>query len=228
MDLNTCGGTHIASTDQILSFFITASKKNELHFICGLKGLSFIAEHNQALLEVSQSINQPIDTSLSFLSSQFSSLSKQQLENSTRSIVLLRSLFELLHRTFLTNQLPDKSVFSTSSSFKDILSWNIWSQSDFSILVMDCPVDKKIVSEAIKIVSDFEQVFISMLLVANETLIISVNHPDRVNLNAKTISDKFKEKFSCKGGGNEFFSQLLLKGIDFATLYDFSKTIFPA
>ena len=229
VDLNTCGGTHISSTDQMLSFFITSTKKNEIHFICGLKALSFLSQYNQNIIQVSQSANQPFDKTLDFVFQQFTSLSKQQHDQTFFIINLLRTFFESLHQKIDAFTADQNSLVLSSGSFKDILTWKIWSESETIVLLMACPIDKKLGSEAVKILSEFEQSFMSFLLVANDTLLINVNHPDKAPFNARDITASFKKFFpTSKGGGNDFFSQLLLKELDnpFTLIEQNIKTLF--
>ena len=214
VDLNTCGGTHISSTDQLLSFFISSTKKNEINFICGLKGLSFLAVHNQELLNVSQTINQPFDKSLTYLSTQFASLSKQQLDTTIITVNLLKSFFVSLHQQFSVMDFSSNDPSPASSSFKDIFTWHMWFTHNSTVLIIECPIDKKLGSEALKIFSEFEQNYIVLLLAASDTLLISSNHPERSSFTARAIADHFKKIFpNSKGGGNEFFSQLLILGL---------------
>lgn len=229
VDLNTCGGTHISSTDQLMSFFITSHKKSELSFICGLKGLSFLAEHNQSLLQSSLSINQPFESTLSYLSNQFSSLSKQQLDSSSLTVNLLRTFFASLQQNLnpLDPALPGSNY--SSSSFKDTFTWHIWFHKSITFLLLECPIDKKLGSEALKIFSDFDQNFITFLLASQDTLLINVSHPSSSPLTARGIADKFKAIYpTSKGGGNDFFAQLLLKDIGhlFSTIEEDIKGLF--
>ncbi len=229
VDLNTCGGTHISSTDQILSFIITSIKKNEIHFICGLKGLSFIASHNEVLLKASQAVNQPFESSLPFLLNQYTLLAKQQIEHSAFSTNLLKTFFASLYQKMETLVSQNSTAVLSSGQFKDTYAWNMWVESGTVILFMECPVDKKIASEAGKFFSDVSQPIISFVLVSNDTLVINVNHPENTPFNARVLADTFKKTFSnSKGGGNEYFSQLLLKGLanPFAIIEEHIKGLF--
>ena len=213
VDLNTCGGTHISSTDRILSFFITTVKKDEIYFICGLKGLDFLSNFNKQLLESCSLNNQPFDNVLPFLSAQYPVLQKQSIESANITTNLLKSFIESLYQRCTNSIPPDENKFFCSNPVKDIYTWKVWTRTSGMFLLFSSPVDKKICSEACKVFSDFPITCVSLLLVANNILIISVNHAQQTGLNARTLADLFKAKFSCKGGGNEFISQLLLQGV---------------
>ena len=225
VDLNTCGGTHISSTDQLLSFFITSTKKNEIHFICGLKGLSFLSQHNQNLIQISQSSNQPFDKTLDFIFQRFTTLSKQQLQNTSFSVNLLRSFFESV--CYLSSAIdPNQTPFVLSSpQFMDTFKWHLWHQFDSFILLMECPIDKKLGSEAVKFFSEVKESFMIILLVADKILLLSVNHPQQAPFTARSIADKFKDTFKCKGGGNEFFTQLFIQDLSFPDIEEFLKNL---
>ena len=221
IDLNTCGGTHISSTDRILSFFITTVKKDEIYFICGLKGLDFLSNFNKQLLESSSLNNQPFDKVLPFLSSQYPVLQKQSIESANVTTNLLKTFFESLYQRYTNYISSDNSNFFCSNPVKDIFTWKVWTKPSCMFLLFSSPVDKKIGSEACKFFSDVPITCVSLLLVANNILIISVNHASQIDLNARALADLFKAKFSCKGGGNEFISQLLLDGVSFQDIESF-------
>lgn len=231
VDLNTCGGTHISSTDQLLGFFISSTKKSEINFICGLKALSFLANHNQELLDASQTINQPFDKTLSYLSTQITSLSKQQLDTNIVTVNLLKSYFVSLHQqiSLLDPSQSDRSI--VSSTFKDTFAWHMWSTHESTVLIAECPIDKKFGAEALKIFSEFEQNYIVLLLAASDTLLISINHPERSPFTARDVASQFKKIIpNAKGGGNEFFSQLLIKELadPFSSIEQHIKALFPS
>lgn len=229
VDLNTCGGTHISSTDQILSFVVTTIKKTELSFICGLKGLAFLADNNQQLVESSHTVNQSFDASLTYLTSQFTSLTKQQIDSAIFTVNLLKTFFASLHQKMDDLNSQDSTTVLSSGQFKDNYTWKMWSESGTSVLLMALPVDKKIASEASKFFSDIDQPCMTFLLVANDSLVITVNHPDSTSLTARSIAEVFKKAFpTSKGGGNDYMAQLLLQDISnpVSTIEEYIKGLF--
>jgi misacylated tRNA(Ala) deacylase len=215
IDLNTCGGTHISSTKEILSFSFMGVKKNELFFVCGLKGLALMSDQNAKLLEISQSTHQPLDKTLDFINSQLISTQKNIHESIPKTVNLIRSFFDLLYHKIAERQIKDKKIFLSSSSRKNSFPWRLWFELDKIILLIVCPFDKKIVSEASKYFSEVNLPVISFLLVDADILILNVSKPSEIKMYASDLANLFKEQFqNLKGGGNEFLAQLLLENID--------------
>lgn len=229
VDLNTCGGTHVASTNQILSFFLTSTKKNEISFICGFKALSFLSKLNSDLIESNVTANQPYDKIVPFLGNQFSSLQKQVYDYSLFSVNSLRSFFLSLYQQIKQAEFTAADFSLNSSDIKDTFQYHSWFSNDLVVLFSKCPVDKKTVVEACKIIGSFEIPFVLFTLALEDSLIISVNELGQDKTTARSLANSIKESFSnCKGGGNEFLAQVMVKDIDqpFETIEEYIKTIF--
>ena len=229
VDLNTCGGTHVSSTNQILSFFVSSTKKNEISFICGFKALSFLSKLNSDLIESNAIANQPYDKIVPFLGNQFTSLQKQVHEFSLFSVNSLRSFLLSLYQHIKEADFTAANFSLNSTDLKDIFQYHSWSSHGLVVLFLNCPVDKKAITDACKILGSFEVPMVLFTLALQDSFIISVNQQGQAITTARLLADKLKESFpNCKGGGNDFLAQVMVKGLDhpFETIEEHIKTIF--
>lgn len=226
IDLNTCGGTHVSSTDKILSFFITAVKKTEIHFICGLKANSWLSDLNQQVIEASLTHNQPFDKILTYSTDQLLSIQKEVLTASKNTIIILRSFYHSLYERASKIFQDSGSVSLASSEIKDTVEWSVFSQKTELIFIISSPFDKKSDSDAVKVFSEFSIPTIVFVYTASNTLLILVNQPEKCSFSAKELAEKCKKQFAGKGGGNEFFAQVLVNEKSFALIEEFLKSLF--
>lgn len=229
VDLNTCGGTHVSSTNQILSFFLSSTKKNEITFICGYKALSFLSKLNSDLIESNSIANQPYDKTVPFLTTQFSSLQKQVRDYSLFSVNSLRSFLLSVYQNIKEADFTDANFVLNSSDLKDTFQYHTWSYNGLVVLFLICPADKKTVAEACKILGSFEVPIALFIMALQDSLVISVNQQGQSIVTARSLANSIKESFpNCKGGGNEFLAQVMIKDIDqpFKTIEEYIKTHF--
>lgn len=208
VDLNTCGGTHLSTTSEILAFTIVALKKDEIQFLCGFKALKLQANINQDLIELSKTIKRPFIESVSMAGKTLIQLRVENEFQYKRLSALLKTLFAEIKIDIENRTLN----FAESTNNKQI-QWMIWTKNDNYFLLMNCKLDRKLITDSLQIFKSIKLKFYALILDRNDNLLINVNNSNNSSINAKDLASKFQNKFSIKGGGSPELSQVVLNGI---------------
>ena len=217
IDLNTCGGTHLKTTNEIIAITFVEHKAGLLTFYTGHKALDFILESQVNLLELSQFQSLPMDQTILKTKEKIQNYPNLEKTNFNLNKTVLASVLTCLIQSYLVfrDNNPDKNFFVAGGSFgKELLMKNnfpfkAWNYKDALIIVCDFSFGDKSA-----FVSALPDTSLSMLIIAtlnNSTIICQSTNPEFYS--AKNFLNTFSKYTGTKGGGNEKQIQCSIKNV---------------
>lgn len=220
VDMNTCGGTHLSSTAEILDFAITGLRKRQLVFECGPRATSLRTEVFQTLLSLSSSLSLPLPEVLPHLQSKHAELRLLTKEH--------HSLVQVSFRSFLQGRLETLQGLSPSDGLvgpggfagpslkgRTAVPWLAWQVGDSLVLVVEFPVvDRKVIGDATDLFEAFGRPVIFVCLGSNDQLILFTHQPQAAASDSRQLANILRQELSLKGGGKPELAMVSVKGLD--------------
>lgn len=217
IDLNTCGGTHLKVTNEIIAIAFTEVKTGVLTFFTGQKALDFIFDSQTSLLELSQIQSLPVDQALMKTKEKVQGYPNLEKINFNLNKTLLVSVLDSIIKSYMLFRSEnfnkkffiELGTFSKEPLIKNNFPVKAWNYKNGIIMVCEFSFGNK--SAFVSALSDITLPIVIIATLDNDTIICQSTNTKFYS--AKDFLDLFSKYTGTKGGGNEKQIQCSVRNI---------------
>ncbi|MHA1982773.1 MAG: hypothetical protein ACW967_00365 [Candidatus Hodarchaeales archaeon] len=223
IDLNTCGGTHLAHSSEALALLFTDLKKDHITFKVGRKALKEFGRTQEFILNLINKTALPYAKAIERTAEIVDSYPLLQKNGFDLSKTLVKSIFSLINTENSKNLKNDFALelgnFSNDPISKQNLPVKAWKHNNILFIMMNLSFLNR--TAFLTSIIDFSYPTVIIAELEKENLICQTTNEKEFS--AKLFLEKFMEKTNVKGGGSDKQIQCSIKKVN--NLYELIPSV---